>query len=283
MNSEKTTLPSLRNIKWRTLKIQTNKINQILPYISRNNTIELNELTYAGAKLVCEKIGVHSKSSKKQSKPGWEFRLETQIKNLRKLAKMLKQKDPGICGKRMEKTTRENITVELEVINQKVLAKERRLKRYRQRVKKYRQKRTLQNNKRKYYQQLGGHDTKTYQQPDAKLTEIFWTKIWQPKKQNEKAEWKNDMTKIRRSWGRPERGNTHQITQKDTQKDIKLENARTGWNIWILVQEIHLYSRQTSTRNEQMPTRCTSTWLDDQRKDNINPNGSEKRNCSKQL
>ena len=28
-------------------------------------------------------------------------------KNLRKKAKMVKQKDPRICGKRMEKTTRE--------------------------------------------------------------------------------------------------------------------------------------------------------------------------------
>ena len=56
----------------------------MLPYISTNNISELNYLIYAGAKLVCEKIGVPSKSTKKQSKPGWEVRLETQIKNLRK-------------------------------------------------------------------------------------------------------------------------------------------------------------------------------------------------------
>ena len=65
-------------------------------------------------------------------------------------------------------------------INQKVLTKEGRLKRYRQRVKQYRQDRTFQNNERKFYQQLGGHDT-TYQQPDAKETERYWTKIRQPK------------------------------------------------------------------------------------------------------
>ena len=58
MNSEKITLPSLRNIEGKTLKIETNKINQILPYIPTNNVTELNELIYAGAKLVCEKIGI---------------------------------------------------------------------------------------------------------------------------------------------------------------------------------------------------------------------------------
>ena len=135
MNSAKTTLPSLRNIEWRTLKTESNRINQMLPYISTNHISELNDLICAGAKLVCEKIGVLSKSTKKQSKPGWEVRLETQIKNLRKQTKMVKQKDPRICGKRMEKTTREKITVKLEEINLKVLAKEGRLKRYRQRVK----------------------------------------------------------------------------------------------------------------------------------------------------
>ena len=79
-SSEKTTLPSLRNIEWKTLKIETNKINHILPYIQTNNITELNELIYVGAKLVCDKIGISSKSTKKQSKPGWEIRLETQIK-----------------------------------------------------------------------------------------------------------------------------------------------------------------------------------------------------------
>ena len=80
MSSEKTILPSLRNIEWKTLKIEPNKINHILPYIPMNNITELNELIYARAKLVCEKIGIPSKSTKKQSKPGWKIRLETQIK-----------------------------------------------------------------------------------------------------------------------------------------------------------------------------------------------------------
>ena len=89
----------------------------------------------------------------------------------------------------MEKTTREKITVQLEEINQKVLAREMRLKRYRQRVKQYRQNRTFQNNERKCYQQLGGHDTKNI--PTKK------------KKHNVKAEWINDIT---RELERPEEG-----------------------------------------------------------------------------
>ena len=71
--SEKTTLSSLRNIEWRTVNAEMNKINQVLSYISTNNITELNELIL----LVCEKIGISSKSTKKKSKPGWEIQLET--------------------------------------------------------------------------------------------------------------------------------------------------------------------------------------------------------------
>ena len=141
---------------------------------------------------------------------------------------MVKQKDPGICGNRMQKTIREKITVQLEEINQKVLAKEVRLKRYQQRVKQYRQNRTFQNNERKFYQQLGGHDIKTYQQPDAKETEQFWTKIWQPKKHNEKAEWINDMTREREGLEEGSKAEIHiELLKKNTKKDIKQENDRT--------------------------------------------------------
>ncbi len=66
MSGENTTLPLLRNIEWITVKTETNKINQVVPYISTNNITELNELLYAGEKLVCEKIGIPSKNTKKK-------------------------------------------------------------------------------------------------------------------------------------------------------------------------------------------------------------------------
>ena len=70
LNSEKTTLPSLRNIEWRIVKAETNKLNQVLTYIPTNSLTDLNELIYAGATLVCENIGIPSKNMKEKSKPG---------------------------------------------------------------------------------------------------------------------------------------------------------------------------------------------------------------------
>ena len=56
-------------------------------------------------------------------------------------------------------------------------------------------KQVIPKRRKKILSTLGGHDIKTYQQPDAKEIERFWTKIWQLKKHNRKAEWINNMTK----------------------------------------------------------------------------------------
>ena len=55
-----------------------------------NNITELNELIYAGTKLVCEK---KKKSTNKKSKPGGEIRLETPIKKSTKTSKNDKTKE----------------------------------------------------------------------------------------------------------------------------------------------------------------------------------------------
>ena len=73
MNIEKTTLPSLSYIEWRTVKTTTNRINQVSPYISTSNIAELNKLIYAGAKLVNENIRIPSKSTKKNQNQDGKF------------------------------------------------------------------------------------------------------------------------------------------------------------------------------------------------------------------
>ena len=65
---------------------------------------------------------------------------------------------------------------------------------------------------------------KTYQQPDAKETEQFMTKIWQPKKHNEKAAQINDMTRELEGLEEGPKAEIHMEILKKTQKKY---NART--------------------------------------------------------
>ena len=78
-----------------------------------------------------------------------------------------------------------------------------------------------------------------------------WTKIWQPKQHNEKAKWINHITRELEELEEGPKAEIHTDLLKTTlKKGIKLENARLWWNTWFLVQEVHLNSRKTCTRNE---------------------------------
>ena len=180
------------------------------------------------------------------------------------------------------KATREKI-IQLEEINQKVLAKGGRLKRYRQSVKQYRQNKTFQNYERKFINNWEGVTRKHTNNRMQKKPNDFGLKYGNQKTWRKGWMDKQYYTRTRRIWRRPQSGNTHRFTQNDAKKNIKLENARPWWNTWFLVQEIHHHSRQTSARNEQMLIRSTGTKLDDQRKDHFDTKEPKQRNYSKQL
>ena len=115
---------------------------------------------------------------------------------------------------------------------------------------------------------MGGDDTKTYQQPDAREIKRFWTKIWQPKKHNEKAEWINNMTRELEGLEEGPKAEIHTDLLKTTLKNIKQENARPWWNTWI-----KLHWQQISTEMNRCFEEVKMTWLDDQRKDHIDSKG----------
>ena len=46
------------NQDWKNIDVLTKKVNRLLNYIPTDNITELNEIIYAGAKLVYEKIGI---------------------------------------------------------------------------------------------------------------------------------------------------------------------------------------------------------------------------------
>ena len=71
MTKKKTTLPSPRKQDCKKVEVETKKINKVLTDIPTDIS-ELNVLVYAGAKLVCDKIGVTIRNRNRNSKPGWE-------------------------------------------------------------------------------------------------------------------------------------------------------------------------------------------------------------------
>ena len=125
MNSEKTILRFLRNIERKIINIETNKINPVLPYIPTNNITELNELIYAGAKLVREKIGIPFKKHEEKVKTGvGNSTGNTNEKTTKTSQNDKKKRGHEISRGKKELATQEKIIIQLVEINQNVLAKE---------------------------------------------------------------------------------------------------------------------------------------------------------------
>ena len=101
-------------------------------------------------------------------------------------------------------------------------------------------------------------------------------------KHYKKAKWINNMTKESEGLEESTKVELRRFTQNNTKK------YQTGKRLAMMKyidsgsrNSPHL--RQTSTRNEHMPTRTTRTWMDDQRKYHIDQRKGKQRKCSKQL
>ena len=126
MTEKKITLPSLRSQDWKNVKVETEKVNKLLPNIPMDNITELSELIYAGAKLVCDKIGVPQGNPNRNTRSRWEIRLEEQIKKLLLEVKMQKKgKHIRIYwGKKSKIKQQISLKIQIKELNQKILAKE---------------------------------------------------------------------------------------------------------------------------------------------------------------
>ena len=112
-------------------------------------------------------------------------------------------------------------------------------------IKQYRQNRTFQNNERKFYR-VGENGSKTYQQPDAREPEQFWSKTCQPREQNKKAEWINKMAKELEGFEEGPKVEIHIDLLKTALKKYQIGKRQPWWNTWILVQENQHHSWQTA-------------------------------------
>ena len=99
--------------------------------------MELNGPIYAGAKLVCHKIGIAKRKSNKNINLKCKIRLEGRIKKLQQQVKV-RRKEKHAKIYRDEKRTKKmpvSLNVQLEEMNQNILVNEGGVKRFRDRLK----------------------------------------------------------------------------------------------------------------------------------------------------
>ena len=91
-------LPALRNVPKKKLLEETAKVDKVLSKFKTHSITKTNELLYAGAFVVTNRLGVKIDKVAGRKKPMWK-RLQNKIKELRKDVSQLEaSKDKGISN-----------------------------------------------------------------------------------------------------------------------------------------------------------------------------------------
>ena len=151
--------PALRNVPKKKLLEETAKVDKVL---STHSITKTNELFYAGAFVVTNKLGMKIDQVAGRKEPMWKRRLQNKIKELRKdLSQLEASKDKGVSNSRhWERLGRKysirvrRLNVVVEELKQRITAIAAKVRRYQGRVDSYRQNRQFENNQRQFYREI---------------------------------------------------------------------------------------------------------------------------------
>ena len=151
-------LPALRNVPKKKLLEETAKVDKVLSKFKTHSITKTNELFYAGAVVVTNRLGVKINKVAWRKEPMWKRRLQNKIKELRKdLSQLEASKDKSICNFRhWERLGRKyrirvkRLNVAIEELKQRITAIAAKVRRYQGRVDSYRQNRLFENNQRQF-------------------------------------------------------------------------------------------------------------------------------------
>ena len=196
-------LPALRNVPKKKLLEETAKVDKVLSNFKTHSITKTNELFYAGAFVVTNRLEVKIDKVAGRKEPMWKRRLQNKIKELRKdLSQLEASKDKGVSNSRhWERLERKysirvkRLNVVVEELKQRITAIAAKVRRYQGRVDIYRQNRLFQNNQRQFYSELDQEEERCDDdQPVAEELKQFWGNIWSQSADDKKdAKWLQDL------------------------------------------------------------------------------------------
>ena len=162
-------LPALRNAPKKKLLEETAKVHKVLSKFKTHSITKTNELFYAGAVVVTNRLGVKIDKVAGRKEPMWKRRLQNKIKELRKnLSQLEASRDKDISNYRhWERLERKysirvkRLDVVIEELKQRIIAIAAKLRRYQGREDSYRQNRLFENNQRQFCRELDQEEKKS--------------------------------------------------------------------------------------------------------------------------
>ena len=111
-------LPTLRNVLKKKLLEETAKVDKVLSKFKTHSITKTNELFYAGAVVVTNRLGVKIDKVAGRKEPMWKRRLQNKIKELRKdLSQLEASKDKDISNFRHWERSERKYSIRVKRVN----------------------------------------------------------------------------------------------------------------------------------------------------------------------
>ena len=168
--SRKYKFPALRNVSKKKLLDETAKVDKVLSNFKTHSITKTNELFYAGAVVVTNRLGVKIDKVAWRKEPMWKRRLQNKIKELkRNLSHLEASKDKDISNfrywERLERKCSirvKRLNVVIEELRQRITATAAKVRRYQGRLNSYRQNRLFDNNQRQFHREIDQEEERCY-------------------------------------------------------------------------------------------------------------------------
>ena len=197
--------PNLRYVERSRLKQKVDQVNEVLGFIVIPDDITaINKLLAAAGSVVGRHLGAREKRGQKAAEPWWKRRINQQITQLRKDVIRLEKWNGNELGserikcklKNKYKIEAKGLSMVIEELKQRIIAKAAKVKRYENRADQYAQNRLFQSNQKRLFELLEGNERDDDVRPNEDEFLRFWSEIWDnPVRHNKRAEWLNEVKK----------------------------------------------------------------------------------------
>ena len=177
-----------KKIDKKTLKVQTDRVNEAIRYFKSKSITETNGLIKATSVWVAEQIGLKKRDYREKNEPRWKRRIEGDIKKLRQDVNLLTRDLKGELGSKKKqkmkdlyekyRVKKKGIKTVIEELKQRMLVKSAKVKRYEQRIEQFRQNKIFHLDQMKIYAELNGNGIRSNDVPNAEECKKFWGDIW---------------------------------------------------------------------------------------------------------
>jgi hypothetical protein len=193
--AEKPMLPNLKRFKHRKVAEETAVVNKVIGTIEVGDITDANDLIYAGAMVVAQRLGAISDRRQRNERniPPWRRRMERSIQMYRRdLAKIVSLKEIKY-GSRLNlkyNILEKGASHVIEMLKQRIKAMAEKIRRYSARSEQYRQNKLFTKDEGRFYNEQRNPGSKKIPPPERNEARLFWENIWGTEQShNNQAEW----------------------------------------------------------------------------------------------